>query len=80
MKASEIFSLAIRLAGLWLLATALPGLPSAVSKLITSIIELKLVAAFWLLLSVVWTYAIAFWLLVGAPWIQRKAYPASSAS
>lgn len=78
MKASEIFSLAIRLAGLWLFATALPGLPSTISKLLTLIIELKLGPAFWLLISVVWTYAIAFWLLVGAPWIQQKAYPKSS--
>jgi len=75
MKASDIFSLAIRLAGLWLLFTSLPGLPSAFFKLCTSVFELKLGAAFQLIVSVGWTYAVAFWLLLGAPWIQRKAYP-----
>lgn len=75
MKASEIFSLAIRLAGLWLLLNALPSLPSTLFKLWSSVVDFKVAAVLQTSLSLVWTYVIAFWFLGGAPWIQRKAYP-----
>lgn len=78
MKPSELFALAIRLAGLWLLLVILPGLVGDVSRLLHYLFELKLLALVEFALGVCWKYVVAWWLLTGAPALQKLAYPSSS--
>tara|TARA_R110002049_G_scaffold257478_1_gene432908 strand:+ start:445 stop:744 length:300 start_codon:yes stop_codon:yes gene_type:complete len=77
MKPPELFSLATRLAGLWILLSSLPGLPYTLSKLGSALVNVRAGAAVEILLSLVWVYVVAWWFLTGAPWLQQLVYPNS---
>lgn len=80
MNAMQVFTLAIRLAGLWLILNNLPGLPRSIYKLWSTLLAGEVVATVQAIISIVWVYAVAIWFLRGAPWLAKLAFPKASSS
>lgn len=80
MKPSEIFALAIRLAGLWLVVVTVPDLVRDVIKMFKTLADVKILSFLEQLASFISVYIIMWWLLTGAPLLQRLAYPGSTTS
>lgn len=78
MKASEIFALAIRLAGLWLVVVTVPDLVGDLIKMFKALADVKILSFLEQLATFIWVYIVMWWLLTGAPLLQRLAYPGST--
>lgn len=77
MKAPEIFALAIRLAGLWLVVLKVPDLASDVIRMFEALADVKILSFLEQLAFFIWAYTAMWWLLTGAPLLQRLAFPGS---
>ncbi len=84
MKTRDVFNLAVRLLGLWVLYQAVSLVTGVASLLWEAFITLmysgiaQFGGAFVGLLQLGWYAAVALWLIKGAPWLVRQAYPEQS--
>jgi hypothetical protein len=81
MKTKDVFTLAVRLLGLWVLYQAISLVTGVGSLLWEALMTLmysgiaQFGSAFVGLLQLGWFVAVALWLIRGAPWLLRLAYP-----
>jgi hypothetical protein len=80
MKPHELFTLALRLAGLVFLYHALAGLPGGVFRILDRMSSTSTWGSVQNLISLLWPFALAFWFLRGAKLVLRLAYPSAASA
>jgi hypothetical protein len=82
MRASEIFSLAIRILGVYFLGVGLMSVPGYMGSFFHMLGHLASAVKDGSIISVpflgLWPFAVAYWLLYGAPPLLHIAYPRDS--